>query len=89
LPQVRDLLDQKPSSTNSFPKPNKIVIGLASQDDSLDDSSVSAEELEAIKEEGKELTADFKAMGVEINIFHPSFRMRGSDWDHKRHPLWR
>jgi hypothetical protein len=92
LPQVRDLLDQKPSSTQSFPKPNKIVIGLASEDDPLatpNDSSVSAEQLEAMKDEGQELIADVKAMGVEIGIFHPNFRMGESDWDHKRYPLWR
>ncbi|PMD13283.1 hypothetical protein NA56DRAFT_712178 [Hyaloscypha hepaticicola] len=90
LPQVRDLLDQKPSSSHSFPKPNKIVIGLGSEDDPLaspDDSSVSAEQLEAMKDEAQELIADVKPMGVDIGIFYRNFRMGESDWDHKRYPL--
>jgi len=90
LLQVRDLLDQKPSSTLSFPKPNKIVIGLVSPDYSADPAKqLSAEQLQAMKEEGKELIADAKAMEVDICFFHPNFRMGGNDLDHDKYPFWR
>jgi hypothetical protein len=50
---------------------------------------LSAEQLQAMKEEWKELIAGAKAMEVEICIFHPNFRMGGSDLDHAKYPFWR
>ena len=35
-----------------------------------------------MKEEEKDLVADGKKMGLEIRIFHPNFRMGGSEGDY-------
>jgi hypothetical protein len=87
LPEVRDPLDRKSSSTQSSPNLKKIMIGFVSPGPG--NSSVLAEQLEAMKEEGKELAADGEAIGIEIRILDPNYWIGGIEGDYDRYPLWR